>query len=81
MLNRLARRPDSKIDFSEIPELSEGDLAAAVRFRDRPKTTLISLRIRSDVLEWLKSKGPRHLTRANDILTNVMEADLRRKSA
>ncbi len=80
-LDRLSKKPDSEIDFSEIPELSDEQLAAAIRFRDRPKTTLISLRVRNDVLEWLKSKGPGHLTRVNDILTNVMEAERRLKSA
>jgi uncharacterized protein (DUF4415 family) len=81
MLDQLARKPEAKIDFSDVPELSDEQLAAAVRFRDRPKTTLISLRVRNDVLEWLKSKGPGHLTRVNDILTNVMEAERRLKSA
>ncbi len=81
MLEQLAKKPDSEIDFSDIPELSDEQLAAAVRFRDRPKTTLISLRLRNEVLEWLKAKGPGHLTRVNDILTNVMEAERRLRSA
>ncbi len=46
-------------------------------FRDRPKKTMISLYVREDVLAWLKSKGAGHLTRINDILTNVMEAEKR----
>lgn len=29
------------------------------------------------VLNWLKSKGEGHLTRINDILTNLMEMDRR----
>jgi uncharacterized protein (DUF4415 family) len=29
------------------------------------------------VLEWLRSKGEGHLTRINDILTNLMEAERR----
>ena len=32
------------------------------------------------VLEWLKSKGEGHLTRINDILTNLMEAEQRAES-
>jgi uncharacterized protein (DUF4415 family) len=36
---------------------------------------MISLYVPGDVLEWLKSKGPGHLTRINDILTSVMEAE------
>jgi uncharacterized protein (DUF4415 family) len=29
------------------------------------------------VLDWLRSKGDGHLTRINDILTNLMEAERR----
>ena len=43
------------------------------------KKKMISLYVRGDVLEWLKSKGPGHLTRINDILTTVMEAERRFK--
>ena len=32
---------------------------------------------RAEVLEWLRSKGEGHLTRINDILTNLMEAERR----
>jgi uncharacterized protein (DUF4415 family) len=42
---------------------------------------MISLYVRGDVLEWLKSKGMGHLTRINDILTSVMEAERRVKKS
>jgi uncharacterized protein (DUF4415 family) len=74
---RQAAGDDSNIDDSDIPPLTDEQLAGMVRFRDRQKTTMISLRVREDVLAWLKSKGPGHLTRVNDILTNVMEAEKR----
>ena len=74
---RQAAGDDSNIDYSDIPPLTDEQLAGMVRFRDRQKTTMISLRVREDVLAWLKSKGPGHLTRVNDILTNVMEAEKR----
>jgi uncharacterized protein (DUF4415 family) len=81
MLRRHAARQaagdDSDIDFSDIPPLTDEQLASAIRFRDRPKKTMISLYVREDVLAWLKSKGTGHLTRINDILTNVMEAEKR----
>lgn len=35
------------------------------------------LRLDAEVLEWLRSKGEGHLTRINDILTNLMEAERR----
>jgi len=80
-LNRLAKRPDSAIDFSDIPPLTDEQLAQMVPFRMRSKTTLISLRVENDVLTWLKSKGPGHLSRINAILANVMDAEQRIKSA
>jgi uncharacterized protein (DUF4415 family) len=73
MLNRLAAMPDSEIDYSDIPPLTDEQLAEMAAYR-RSKTTLISFRVQNDVLEWLRSKGPGHLTRINTILSNVMEA-------
>ena len=43
----------------------------------RPLKTPVSLRVDNDVLAWLKSKGEGHLTRINDILRNIMEAEQR----
>lgn len=79
-LRRLAARPESEIDYSDIPPLTDEQLAAMAAYR-RAKTTLISFRVSNDVLEWLKSKGPGHLTRINAILVSVMEAERRLKSA
>ena len=80
-LKSLAMKPDSEIDFSDIPELTDEQLAQMVPFRLRSKTTLISFRVQNDVLSWLKSKGPGHLSRINAILANVMDAEQRLKSA
>jgi uncharacterized protein (DUF4415 family) len=68
---------DSDIDFEDIPHLTEEQLAQMVRLRDiRPKVP-VSLRLDPTVLAWLKSKGEGHLTRINDILRNIMEAEQR----
>ncbi len=81
MLARLAKKKDSEIDFSDIPPLTDEQLAQMVPYRLRPKTTLISFRVQNEVLTWLKSKGPGHLSRINAILANVMDAEQRLKSA
>jgi uncharacterized protein (DUF4415 family) len=82
---RQAAGDDSHIDYSDIPPLTDEQLAAMTRFRDTrdrlEKKKMISLYVRGDVLEWLKSKGPGHLTRINDILTSVMEAERRLKKS
>lgn len=56
------------------------NLAEMVPNRLRSKTTLISFRVRNDVLTWLRSKGPGHLSRINAILANVMDAEHRIKN-
>jgi uncharacterized protein (DUF4415 family) len=68
---------DSDINFEDIPHLTKEQLARMVRLRDvRPKVA-VSVRLDPRVFDWLKSKGEGHLTRINDILTNLMEAERR----
>lgn len=68
---------DSDINFEDIPPLTDEQLARMVRLRDiRPKVA-VSVRLDARVFDWLKSKGAGHLTRINDILTNLMEAEQR----
>jgi uncharacterized protein (DUF4415 family) len=40
----------------------------------------VSVRLDARVLDWLKSKGEGHLTRINDILLNLMEAEQKSNS-
>ncbi len=69
----------SNINYEDIPPLTDEQLAGMVRFRDaRPTKVAVSVRLDPRVLDWLKSKGDGHLTRINDILTNLMEAEHRR---
>ena len=37
----------------------------------------MNVRLDSEVLHWLRSEGEGHLTRINDIRTNLMEAERR----
>jgi uncharacterized protein (DUF4415 family) len=70
-LNRLAARPESEIDYSDIPPLSEEQLASA--FRPKSKQ-LIAVRLDRDVLAWLKQYGSGYSTRINAILRAAMTA-------
>jgi uncharacterized protein (DUF4415 family) len=84
-LRRVAKRQaagdDSRIDFEDIPRLSDEQLAGMVRLREaRPRKVAVSVRLDAQVLHWLRSKGNGHLTRINDILTNLMEAEQRMRS-
>jgi uncharacterized protein (DUF4415 family) len=74
---RQAAGDDSDIDFEDIPRLTDEQLAQMVPLRDiRPKVP-VSVRLEPRILAWLKSKGEGHLTRINDILRNIMEAEER----
>jgi uncharacterized protein (DUF4415 family) len=75
-----AAEDDSGIDYSDIPRLTDEQLARMVRFRDVQRKVPVSVRLDPQVLNWLKSKGEGHLTRINDILTNLMEAERRSTS-
>ena len=81
-LRRVARRQaagdDSGVNFEDIPRLTDEQLANMVRLRvGRPRKVAVSVRLDPQVLDWLRSKGEGHLTRINDILTNLMEAEQR----
>src|SRR5258708_17367503 len=78
-LRRIAKQQaagdDSGINFDDIPRLTEEQLARMVRLRDVRRKVPVSLRLDPRVLELLRSKGEGHLTRINDILVNLMEAE------
>jgi len=71
---------DSDINYDDIPRLTEQQLQQMVRLRDVQRKVPVSVRLDPRVVEWLKSKGEGHLTRINDILMNLMEAELKTES-
>jgi uncharacterized protein (DUF4415 family) len=85
VLRRAAKRQaagdESHINFEDIPHLTDEQLANMVRLRDNRPKVAVSVRLDPQVVDWLKSKGEGHLTRINDILTNLMEAERRINSA
>lgn len=79
-LDRLAVLPDSEIDCSDIPELTEEELARMVRavpLRDARPKVAVSVRLEPRVIEWLKRGGKGHVSRINDILVQAMLSDRR----
>jgi uncharacterized protein (DUF4415 family) len=72
-LKALANKPDSEIDYSDIPPLSDAFWLNAVQNPFyKPTKTHASVRIDSDVLAWLKSQGRGYQTRMNAILREAM---------
>ena len=79
-LAALTAMPESEIDFSDIPATTEKDWSAAVRGKFyRPTKQQLTVRIDSDVLEWLKSQGRGYQSRLNDILRTAMLDKLRHR--
>ena len=69
-------------EYEDIPRLTAEQLAQMVRLRGPRRKQAVSVRLDPEVLSWLRSKGEGHLTRINDILTNLMEAERKsRRSA
>ncbi len=68
-LSRLKNRRDSEIGFSDIPPLTEKQLATAFQ----PNRQLIAVRLDREVLAWLRGFGPGYSTRINNILRVVVE--------
>ena len=65
---RQARGDTSRIDYSDIPSLTDKQLA---QFQ-RPRKKLVAVRLDADVLEWLQRYGPGYSTRINRVLRAVM---------
>jgi uncharacterized protein (DUF4415 family) len=80
-LRALANRPDSEIDYSDIPPLTETFWQNAVPNPFyKPIKTAASVRIDSDVMAWLKSQGKGYQTRMNAILRHAMMESIGRKA-
>lgn len=72
-LKKLAEMPDSEIDYSDIPELTEKFWQNAVTGHFyRPLKEQVTVRLDSDILAWLKKKGTGYQTRMNALLRAAM---------
>ncbi|MEQ1556309.1 MAG: BrnA antitoxin family protein [Gallionella sp.] len=74
----LSNMPDANIDFSDIARLSREDWKAAVSNPlYRPTKTSTTIRVDTDVLTWMKSKGKGYQTRINAILRDAMLREIK----
>ncbi len=77
-LKKLASRPDSEIDTSDIPEMTDAQWKNARRGHFyRPRKRQITARVDADVLDWLQSQGKGYQSRINAILRREMLQSLR----
>lgn len=80
-LAQLAARPDSEIDFSEIPPLKESFWKNAVRNPFyRPVKRQLTVRLDTDVVAWLRRQGKGYQTRLNRLLREAMIADIKKSA-
>lgn len=79
-LVRLAEMPPETIDLTDIPELTDAQLAELRPFAHyRPMKQQITARVDADVLAWLKSQGKGYQTLMNAILRREMLAHMQAK--
>jgi uncharacterized protein (DUF4415 family) len=80
-LAHLAAQPDSKIDLSEMPELTASFWKNAVRNPFyRPVKQQLTVRLDSDVVAWLRRQGRGYQTRLNKVLRDVMMDDIQKSA-
>lgn len=72
-IEALAQRPDSEINYSDIPPLEDRFWRNAVRNPFyRPVKRQLTVRLDADVLAWLRSQGRGYQTRINAMLREEM---------
>ena len=77
-LEALAERPDSEIDFSDIPPLTEEFWRNAVRNPFlKPRKASTTVRLDADVLAWFRAQGEGYQTRMNAVLRREMLASIK----
>jgi uncharacterized protein (DUF4415 family) len=73
----LASMPDDKIDYSDIPPLTDRFWKHAVRNPFyRPVKRQLTVRLDADVVAWLRKQGKGYQTRINALLRAAMMNDV-----
>jgi uncharacterized protein (DUF4415 family) len=60
---------------ASLPPLTDDQLTQITQLRKPRNRVAVSVRLDPRVIAWLKSKGDGYLSRINDILINLMEAE------
>ena len=77
----LLAQPDDKIDYSDIPPLTERFWESAVRNPFyRPIKQQLTVRLDADVIAWLRRQGEGYQTRLNALLRTAMLKDLKKSA-
>lgn len=81
----IAAKRDANIDLKEMPEVVDWSGAEVGKFYRPPKKP-VTMRLDTDIVEWLKSYGRGYQTRVNHLLRHAMlssraEEGTRKRSA
>jgi len=71
---------DEDIDLSDMPEVVDWSKAEVGKFY-RPPKKAVTMRLDSDVIEWLKGFGKGYQTRANLLLRHAMTSSGAQRTA
>jgi len=81
-LDALGSKPESEIDYGDIPQLSDDQWKSARRGNFyRPVKQQITVCVDADVLLWLKAHGKGYQSRINTILRREMLASIKSATA
>ena len=73
----IAAKPDSEIDYSDIPRLRESFWKGAVRNPFyRPVKRQVTVRLDADIIAWLRIPGRGYQSRLNRFLRDAMLKDV-----
>ncbi len=78
-IRAIATKKDGEIDFSDAPPVLDWSGAEIGKFY-RPEKKPVTMRLDSDVIEWLKAYGRGYQTKANGLLRHAMLHYLGNKS-
>jgi uncharacterized protein (DUF4415 family) len=67
----IAAKKDADIDLSEMPEVVDWSGAEMGKFYRPPKRP-VTMRLDTDIVEWLKSYGKGYQSRVNHLLRHAM---------
>ena len=70
-IRAVAAKRDEDIDFSDAPRVLDWSRAEIGKFY-RPSKKPVTMRLDSDVIEWLKAEGRGYQTKANWLLRSAM---------
>jgi len=72
-LDELASRPDSAIDYSDVPELDD-DFWKTAKMHIPANKERLTVRFDTDIVQWFKEQGKGYQTRMNTVLRSYYEA-------